>query len=268
MNADKKLLREVSAFYKKRGRTYLPWRATRDPYNILVSEMMLQQTQVNRVIPYYERFIKKFPDLATLADAPLRDVLVEWSGLGYNRRARFLHESARILVQKKKIPREVGEWEALPGVGPYTARAIVTFAFNRPEVFVETNIRSVFIHFYFQHRKKVSDREILPLVAVALSESKLSPSEFYAALMDYGAQLKQQGIRLNSKSAHYTTQATFAGSARQLRGTIVRELLKGSRTLSQLAGATGRPQKVIEGVLVGLKKEGLVVRIRSRFRVA
>src|SRR3989339_1964501 len=186
------MLRELKSFYKKSGRGHLPWRKTKDPYKILVSELMLQQTQVSRVVPKYEAFLKRFPTFAVLAKASLSDVLKEWQGLGYNRRAKFLHETAKIVAKqyKGKFPKEVLEIEKLPGIGHYTARAVSTFAFNNPEVFIETNIRTVFTHFYFPTKRLVSDKEILLLIESDLKKSKMEPRDFYAALMGYGSHLK------------------------------------------------------------------------------
>jgi A/G-specific adenine glycosylase len=212
-----KLVVEVKAHYKKSGRHDLPWRKTHDPYKILVSEVMLQQTQVVRVVPFYDRWIQKFPTAKKLADAKLSDVLKMWSGLGYNRRAKYLWDCAKILSKK-------GWQEKLPGVGPYTAAAVEAFAHNNPTVFIETNIRTVF--FYFDGSdKKMSDKELFPLIAEALKKSKMPPREFYWALMDYGSYLKGQGIKLNSRSKHYVKQSKFEGSRRQKRATLLRKLL-------------------------------------------
>ncbi len=148
--------------YKKYGRS-LPWRKTNDPYKILVSEIMLQQTQVDRVIPKYERWLKMFPNFPTLAKAPLKKILTKWQGLGYNRRAIHLKKLAEIIVSKHsgKLPSSIEELDSLPGIGPHTAGSIAAFAFNKPTIFIETNIRSVFIHYFFPPKKKVSDRSIL-----------------------------------------------------------------------------------------------------------
>ena len=209
----------------------MPWRKTRDPYKILVSELMLQQTQVARVIPKYTNFIKLFPSYKALANAPLSKVLGEWQGLGYNRRAKFLHETAKIITEKHKgkFPKRVEEIESLPGIGPYTARAISTFAYNQPEVFIETNIRTVFTRFYRggpTSAKSVDDKELMPLIERDLRNSKMEPRDFYAALMDYGSYLKANGVRINNKSKHYTKQSKFEGSARQKRATALRDALK------------------------------------------
>lgn len=226
------MLRELKSFYRKSGRANLPWRKTKDPYKILVSELMLQQTQVSRVIPKYESFLKKFPNVKTLAKASLSDVLKEWQGLGYNRRAKFLHQTAKIITgdYKGKFPKDVEKIEALPGIGHYTARAILTFAFNNPEVFIETNIRTVFTHRYFKQGStllgQVSDKEIFPLIERDLKKSKMEPRDFYAALMDYGSHLKANGIRINNKSKHYVKQSKFEGSTRQKRSALLRDALK------------------------------------------
>ncbi len=253
------MLRELKAFYKKEGRAHLLWRNTRDPYKILVSELMLQQTQVERVVPFYNRFIKMFPTPAALAKAPLNRVLKAWQGLGYNRRAKFLHEAAKVIATHG-WPADL---EDLPGVGHYTARAVAAFAFNKPEVFVETNIRTVFFH----HMKKtsdycsLSDQEVLPMVEAALKKSKMEPREFYAALMDYGSYLKKQGIQLNKQSKHYTKQSKFEGSARQLRGAILRELLKKPATLLGLIkNLSPRTKGEVERELRRLQAEGLIRR--------
>ena len=247
----------------------MPWRKTKDPYKVLVSEMMLQQTQVERVIPFYLKFIKRFPTPQALAQAPLTDVLSYWQGLGYNRRAKYLQGAAKMLTRdlNSVFPKNVEELETLPGVGPYTARAISAFAYNQPEVFIETNIRTVFMYFCFPNKKKVSDTEIFPLVAMALKKSNMSPRDFYAALMDYGAYLKKKGIRLNSRSRHYLKQSKFEGSARQLRGAIVRELLQSSKTLTQLSQTISREKVDVEHELMKLQNEALVTFNNGRFLI-
>lgn len=243
-----RLLGDLKKFYRAHGRSHLPWRQTRDPYKILVSEVMLQQTQVDRVVPFYNAFIKKFPTPQKLATATLSEVLRSWQGLGYNRRAKYLHETAKILSGTKLSRKKSGLADAtgelrrtrksedfwrdsfvkLPGVGCYTRGAVMAFALNRPEVFVETNIRTVIIHYCFSNAtiyRSIPDQKILPLVAEALQRSKMEPREFYAAMMDYGAHLKKQGIKLNARSKHYAKQSRFEGSARQKRAALLRTLL-------------------------------------------
>lgn len=227
------LLRDLKKFYAKDARKHLPWRKTRDPYKILVSEVMLQQTQVERVIPYYKRWVREFPTPRVLAMAPLSRVLKAWQGLGYNRRGRYLWEAAKVLKKEG--------WSApkLPGVGPYTKAAVEAFAHNKPTVFIETNIRTVFFHYLshsniLQNDRTISDKELLPLVEEALKRSRMEPRDFYAALMDYGSHLKRQGVRLNAKSKHYKKQSKFEGSARQKRAAKLRVLLAKGASEAQI----------------------------------
>jgi len=198
-----------------------------------------------------------------------------WQGLGYNRRAKFLQAAAKAIVAEHagRFPKQVSALEELPGVGPYTARAIAAFAYNDPEVFIETNIRTVFMYFCFNkstmiYHSVVSDKEILPLVEEALRKTKLEPREFYAALMDYGAYLKRQGIKLNTQSKHYVKQSKFEGSARQLRGAILRELLKKPQTLSQLTKNLLRIAKEVSRELERLNKEGLTMKRGNSWLIA
>lgn len=250
------LILEARRHYFEEGREFLPWRATRDPYKVLVSEVMLQQTQVDRVIPYYKKFIRTYPSPQVLSRVSLKNVLLHWQGLGYNRRAKFLHEAAKVIT-KKGFPKQVEEIEKLPGVGPYTARAVAAFAYNQPTVFVETNIRTVFFY-HLGTRGKLSDEDLLPLVEFALHNSGLDPREFYAAMMDYGTYLKAKGIKLNQKSAHYVKQKPFKGSARELRGAIVRELLQHHATLATLSHQIPRSKEELMVELARLAAEGLV----------
>ncbi|HVV38997.1 MAG TPA: A/G-specific adenine glycosylase [Candidatus Paceibacterota bacterium] len=258
-----RLLRDLKSFYKTQKRD-LPWRHTHDPYKILVSEIMLQQTQALRVIPKYEAFIKKFPTPQRLAKAKLSDVLKLWSGLGYNRRAKFLHESAKILA------RDGWTGEKLPGVGPYTAAAVEAFAHNKPTTFIETNIRTVFIHYCFKRRADVlvPDLQILPLIEKALKQSRMQPRDFYAALMDYGSYLKQRGIKLNARSKHYTKQSKFKGSYRELRGAILRAVLEKPKTIDQLVDITLRNQSDVVQAVANLSTEGVVSLKNKRVFVA
>lgn len=258
------LIPELKKFYKTNKRD-LPWRKTRDPYKILVSEIMLQQTQVERVIPKYKSFLKAFPSVSSLARAPLSKVLKEWQGLGYNRRGKYLHEAAKTI--------EKGGWGGkLPGVGPYTGAAVDAFARNKPTVFIETNIRTVFTHYYhssiLQNARTISDAELLPLIEKSLKASKMQPRDFYAALMDYGSHLKKSGVRVNSKSKHYTKQKKFEGSNRQLRGAIMRALLQKPQTLEQLSKNLSRTKIKAAQSLAQLLRDGLVREVRGRWSVA
>ncbi len=224
--------------YQSAGRPF-PWRETEDPYAILVSEIMLQQTQTDRVVPKYLAFLEMFPDFPALANAPLNDVLMMWQGLGYNRRGKALRDIAQMVVERfgGVLPDKYDDLLGLPGIGPYTAGAVCAFAFNQPVVFMDTNIRRVFIHFFFPDQEKVKDKEIELIVEQTLDRKQ--PREWYSALMDYGALFKKKGSRQkrgggegevnpNRRSAHYTRQSKFEGSDRQIRGAILRELLKAS----------------------------------------
>lgn len=213
----------VWGHYDASGRG-MPWRSNTDPYWILVSEIMLQQTQVSRVIPKFEQFITAFPSTKALANASFADVLQHWSGLGYNRRAKFLWQTAQIIQTKHggNIPNNRTDLAALPGIGPNTAGSIMVYAFNQPEVYIETNIRSIFIHHFFNDRTSVDDTEILPLISETMSRDH--PRAWYWALMDYGSYLKKSVPNPSRASKHHTTQTRFEGSTRQLRGKILREL--------------------------------------------
>lgn len=216
---------------------------------------MLQQTQVDRVIPFYRRFLKKFPTVQSLASSNLRPVLKMWQGLGYNRRAKMLHEAAKsaMIYHSGRIPRLFEDLRALPGVGDYTAKAVRVFAFNKPEVLIETNIRTVFIHHFFPKKKKVSDKELLPYMVVLLEENKQNSRKWYSALMDYGSYLKQTLPNPSRRSAHHVRQSKFKGSDREIRGAILKAYLKGE-PLSRLPF----DKKRIVEQLKNLRAEGLV----------
>lgn len=252
----------VWAHYRKHGRHDLPWRKTTDPYRILVSEVMLQQTQVERVRPYYDAWLAKFPTLKALAAAPLADVLRAWQGLGYNRRAKMLHEAAK--AAGKRLPTDIASLEALPGIGPYTARAVAAFATNQDVIFIETNIRTAVIHHFFPKKKAVSDREVSAVLEKAFPKGRAR--EWYAALMDYGSFLKRSGVKLNSRSTQYVKQKTFSGSDRQARGAILRELTKGGTTKARLVGLLGDDRTAqLATQLARLEAEGLVARRGARY---
>lgn len=265
----KKFRDEIYRYYRTNERE-LPWRMTNDPYNIWVSEIMLQQTQVNRVIEKYRSFLQKFPTVHALAEASLADVLIEWQGLGYNRRGKALHQGAKKVVQDFDgvVPRSRKELESLPGIGHYTAGAIRAFAFNVPEVFIETNIRTVYLHFFFEHRDStVHDNELLELIEETVDHD--NPRDWYLALMDYGAMLKKKGIKLNDKSRHYTKQSKFEGSDRQIRGMILK-LLAEYKTLTtkKILTLTRKERPRVEAQLESLKKEGMIIQQKQSWLLA
>lgn len=217
----KKFKDTIWNFYKRNKRNF-PWRETTNPYNILVSEMMLQQTQTGRVLPKYNEFIKKFPSLDKLNQAKISEVLKAWSGLGYNRRALYLKQAAVHLANTQNFTPE--NLTLAKGIGKNTAGAIYVFSYNKPYVFIETNIRRVFIYEFFKNSKTVTDKEILELVQNTLDQR--NPREWYYALMDYGAFLSKVKVNPNTKSKHYSKQSKFEGSVRQTRGNILKLLLK------------------------------------------
>lgn len=253
--------------YSAYGRD-LPWRQPNsdgsfDPYKILVSEIMLQQTQVSRVIPKYTAFLQVFPDIQTLAKAPLSDVVIAWSGLGYNRRAKYMHDGAKQLVGKDK-PWKLHDLTDCKGIGPNTAAAVLVYAYNRPLVFIETNIRTVYIHHFFSGRSDVSDKEILTLIDVTLDRT--NPRKWYGALMDYGTYLKAAVGNASVHSRHHTKQTIFKGSARQIRGQILRLLIQGPHTLGQL-GAVIKDYR-LERLICNLESEGLIKLDGARYYLA
>ena len=207
----------------------LPWRRTHDPYGILVSEVMLQQTQVARVDGRWQRWLERFPTVDALAAASTSDVLEEWQGMGYNRRALALLSAARAVSERGgQIPSDEAELRALPGIGPATAAGIRAFAFGLPGVYLETNVRAVFLHELFAERESVSDRELIPLVAATCptgEDPDDTPRSWYYALLDYGAFLKRTESNPSRRSAGHTRQSRFEGSRRQKRAELVRLLL-------------------------------------------
>jgi len=250
----------VYRFYKQNARDTLPWRHTEDPYQILVSEIMLQQTQIERVLNKYPLFILKFPDFPSLARARLRSVYTLWQGLGYNRRALALKEIARKIVKSPyygSLPSDPDELMKLPSIGQSTAGAVAAFAFHKPVVFIETNIRRIFLHFFFQGKENVTDHEILPLIERTLDNK--DPRNWYYALMDYGSALGNLRENPNRKSAQYKKQSTFAGSNRQMRGKILRILSEEHQiTGKNLAGQLSISYDTIAKIIDQLYKEGFI----------
>lgn len=225
-------------YYAKHARD-LPWRSSEadgsfDPYKIMVSEIMLQQTQVSRVIPKYEQFLTRFPNVSALADAQLGEVISVWQGLGYNRRAKYLQLAAKQVVREfgGMLPASVEKLEALPGIGKNTAAAICAYAFNQSVSFIETNIRSVYIHHFFNDTEQVHDKDILKFVEQTCDQEM--PREWYWALMDYGSYLKSSIGNMSRQSKAYVKQSKFEGSRRQIRGNVLRYLSEGPHTEKDL----------------------------------
>ncbi len=257
----------IYAHYRAHAREF-PWRNTKNPYHIFVSEIMLQQTQAGRVREKYGEFIKTFPNFRALAEASPRDILRAWLGLGYNRRALFLKRAAREIVRVYggELPRRREKLETFSGIGPATARSIRVFAFNEPDVFIETNIRTVYLHFFFPKSKNVPDKKLLPFIEKTLDRK--NPREWYYALMDYGAMLKKSVANPNRRSATHIQQKKFKGSLREARGAILRVLLKYPHSLLEVKKALHlKPQK-IERAIVELTKEGFLKEKNGTYFVA
>ena len=278
MDSDiKSFQKEVWAYYRAHGRYNLPWRKTRDPYKILVSEVMLQQTQVPRVLEKYKEFLDAFPTVQECARAPLAHILKIWNGLGYNRRGKYLHDAAKKIVKIGNIKKAL--MEPLPGVGPYTRAAVRTFAYNEPHTMIETNIRAAFIHHFFPSRNangrrqdgntSVHDRDLITLIETAAADQ--DPREWHWALMDYGSYLKKQFPNPSRKSAGYTKQSKFEGSLRQVRGAILRELHKGPQKemllLARLNLATPKSD-FGKRALAGLEKDGMIEKVKGKWRIS
>jgi A/G-specific adenine glycosylase len=263
-----RLFRQQIYAHYRRNKRVLPWRRTHDPYKILVSELMLQQTQVRRVIEKYREFLRRFSTIQSLARAPLHAILEAWQGLGYNRRALALKRLAVTVVDRydSRIPRTIEALKSLPGVGAATAGAVCAFAFDKPVVFIETNIRSVFIHFFFRGREAVKDSEILPLVEQTLDAKR--PREWYYALMDYGASLKERHPNPNRRSAHYTRQSPFEGSRRQVRGRILGAIVaRPGISEAALVREINRDEEMVRKVLSQLRTEGFIVKKGKRLMI-
>lgn len=237
----KKFQKHIWDFYVRHGRHDLPWRKNITPYRITVSEIMLQQTQVDRVIPFFQKWMKSFPSWKKLSQASTKSVLQHWKGLGYNSRGLRLRALAEMVVNQYhgRLPQDTQALRALPGIGPYTASAIRIFAYGKDDVCIETNIRRIFLYHFFNYRTDVHDNTLMPLIAESLPHTLPRHSFFtshtvshpyvhwYWALMDYGSQLpKLAQYNPNTKSRHYSKQSKFKGSDRQIRGRILGILLK------------------------------------------
>lgn len=254
-------------YYFKNKRDF-PWRRTRNPYRIFVSEVMLQQTQTGkRTVDKYMQFITLFPDFESLATASVGKVLKAWQGLGYNKRALNLRKAAQVIIEnyQGKLPDDPVLLDQLPGIGEATSNSIAAFGFNKPVVFIETNIRTVFIHHFFKNRTNVRDEEILPLVEKTLNTK--NAREWYSALMDYGVHLKKEYPNPGRKSAHHQKQSKFEGSNRQVRGLILKTLIKERLTDQELAQKIDKPISRVRKNLKDLAEEGFIKKKGKRFSV-
>lgn len=270
---------KIYASYREHGRPF-PWRETRDPYKIVVSEIMLQQTQTFRVEKKYTAFIERFPDFKTLAGTSLQELYRYWQGLGYNKRALALREIAKTVIEEYqgRVPSDPDVLKKLPMVGSATSCSIVTFAYNIPTIFVEVNIRRVFLHEFLQGAENVSDRDIFPLVEETLDRK--NPRDWYYALMDYGVLLKRLYPDPVKRSRHYAKQKPFEGSNRQIRGRILHCAARNSgfnikEIYAELAGAEGASaegkERELQGRIIAaaaeLVREGFLIREGDRYRM-
>jgi A/G-specific adenine glycosylase len=258
--------RIILSHYAEAGRDF-PWRGAA-PWGVMVSEFMLQQTQTERVIPYWNRWMKLWPEPAALAEASMEEALREWSGLGYNRRCKYLKNSATLIASEwgGRVPDSLEALLPLPGIGPYIAGAISCFAYNYPSVFIETNIRSTVLHFFFPDRDDVKDAEIFPVLEAALDRE--DPRRWYYALMDYGAALKKLIPNPNRRSAHYVKQSPFGGSFRQARGKVLRALVaSGPGGFKEIGNNSGLEEEELYRVLEALKKESMVAEAEGIYSI-
>jgi A/G-specific adenine glycosylase len=244
----------------------MPWRVTRTPYRVFVSEIMLQQTSVTRVMARYSSFLRAFPSFRKLASSSVQEVISAWKGLGYNRRALALRESARQITTDfhGRLPRTVEELVRLPGVGHATAAAVIVYSFNIPVVFIETNIRRVFLHAFFPDKENVPDSVILPLVEKTMDQE--NPRDWFYALMDYGTALAtERAGNPNRRARRYKVQSRFEGSLRQLRGKILSAIIERKTvTLSELEEALNADSRISEA-LRQLEQEGFLRLSRGRY---
>jgi len=250
---------EIIYNYYQGNKRSFPWRLTTDPYKILVSEIMLQQTQAHRVVPKYRSFLRSFPTIQKLTAASQREVLGAWNGLGYNRRALYLQAIAKTLEQEYggKVPREVTELIKLPGIGYNTACSIAAFAFDIPVIFIETNIRATYLDYFFKGKNGVDDKQLLPIIAKTLDQN--NPRQWYWALMDYGNYLKRNLANPSRRSKHHTLQTRFSGSSRQLRGQLLKLLLTESALrVDELNEKFAFNKARVQEAVTQLVKEGFI----------
>lgn len=262
-------IKTVWNYYHTHGRHDLTWRHDTSPYSIVVSEIMLQQTQVTRVITKYASFIKKFPNWKKLTQASVSEVLGEWKGLGYNRRGLALHTIAKIVTEtyKGKLPQDIEQLETLPHIGPNTARSISAFAFNIPVIFIETNVRTVFIHHFFKDAKNVHDKVLMPLIEKTVDHEH--PREWYWALMDYGSHLKHTLGNLSRQSKHYKKQSAFKGSNREFRSKLLSLIHEKPRTEHELEKLFHESFdiEVLMKNLQDMKREGFIKNERKMWKI-
>jgi len=254
-------------FYRANGRE-MPWRGIDDAYGVLVSEVMLQQTQVVRVTARWVDWMTVFPTIDALAAAPLAVVLERWQGLGYNRRAVALKRCAEQVAERfgGVLPADPAVLATLPGIGPATAAAVVDYAYEVPAPFIETNVRAALIHCFFADAEDVHDRDLRPIVEAVWDRD--DPRGWGYALTDYGAHLKRTLPNPSRRSRHHVRQSPFAGSRRQKRARLLRAVLArpGSDT-DAYAGETGVAAGEASELLEALAAEGFLRRSGEQWSV-
>ena len=242
----------------------MPWRSDTNPYNILLSEVMLQQTQVGRVLQKFKEFKTTFPTLDDLAHADFQEVLAHWSGLGYNRRAKFLHQTAQQIIQLESFPIEQSILQKCPGIGENTAASILVYAFNQPLVFLETNVRTVLIYHFFQEEREKVEESVLKHLADQVLYRQ-NPRQWYWALMDYGTYLKKTVGNFNKYSQKHTVQSKFEGSFRQKRADVLRLLLqKGPLTTEEISEFLLYETDLTQQLLLALERDSMISNISGR----
>lgn len=237
-----------------------PWRKTTDPYHIMVSEFMLQQTQTSRVVPKYLSFLDKFPTLESLANADNRDVLELWSGLGYNRRAIWLKEASQKILSLGSFPKDPKELKKIKGIGDYTSRAIIIFAYNENIATVDTNIRRIFIVEGFA-TEETKQKELFEVAEQLLPKN--NSREYHSALMDYGNVILTSA---KTKIKPKTVQGKFEGSDRQYRGRIIKYLTSHLiATKEEILKNCSVPEERIDSILSKLVKDRLIKKEKENF---
>jgi A/G-specific adenine glycosylase len=257
-----KFQKKILQFYQDHKRN-LPWRKTTDPYNILLSEFMLQQTQVSRVIDYYIHWVDNWPTIERLAKEEYKNVLHAWMGLGYNRRAMYIHNTAKVIVDEFNgdVLTAVKHYEKLPGIGLYTSKAIQIFADNADIATVDTNIRRIFIS-EFGLDEAISDKDLFTLAKQCIPQGK--SRDWHNALMDYGAlYLTSRKTGIKPK----TQQSSFQGSDRQIRGKILRLLLKEDHSKYQLQKELTIESKRLSKILTKMLNEKTVSKTNKIYHV-
>ncbi len=250
---------KITSFQKKifkwweANRRVFPWRETTEPYAILVSELMLQQTQAPRVVEKFNQFVEVFPDLESLAKAQKFEILQLWSGLGYNRRAIWLQEAAQMIIERKEFPNTPEELQKMKGIGKYSAHSILIFAFNYDLATVDTNIRRILVAEKFAE-EKTSERDLWEIAKKLVPKGR--SRDWHNALMDYGSielTVAKTGIK------PLTKQGKFKGSDREYRGKILKLLLESKKiTINQMITVLNLQEVKLESILQKMVKENLI----------